>query len=166
MLSLGFTDNQLTETKRDEYVVGFAYPMKNVYIPWLDFAKNLAPKPSAKKLKEKKDKEKADAEAAAAANPKGKKGIKRAKPQGNDLNIKCDFSYADDITNSYILAQTAGRALRGERAIKIAPSVEYFMSKTMSLRAEVNYNQFTPKTSLTFPRKTVEGRVTLSFKLQ
>ena len=159
-LSLGFTDNQLTEMNRKEYVIGFSYPMKNVYIPWLDFAKALEPKLTA--AKKKIDKKAATDDA--AVDPKAKKA-KKPKQKGNDLNIKCDFSFADDVTTSYILNQTAGRPLRGEVAIKIAPSMEYIMSKRMSLRAYVNYNQFTPKTSLSFPRTSIDGGVVMSFKL-
>jgi len=55
-------------------------------------------------------------------------------PKGNDLNIKFDFSFRDNITINHYLDQDLAEPTRGTRDISINPSVDYQVNKRLNLR--------------------------------
>ncbi len=160
-LALSFTDYQLAETKSESYTVGFGYRMKNVNIPFLTGKKFLKGKAKSSKSKKKKKKKSTTAPAGGAPAPGG-----TTQQQGNDLSFKFDFEYRDDITQNHRLdLPIPAEPTRGARTVSINPSVEYTLSKRLKLRLFLDYRNTTPKTSQSFPIKTINSGVTVQFTL-
>jgi len=150
-LALNFgIDDILTETRNTEYTIGFGYQIKNVIIPFL-----------TGKKKKKRGKKK----------PKGSTrgglpgGNNANTPKGNDLDIKFDFAFKDDITIQHYLDVDTAEPTRGTRSIRISPSVDYEVNKRLSLRLFFDYNKTIPKTSAAFPITNTQGGITVRFSL-
>ena len=151
-LQMSFTDYQLAETKTSEIVIGFGYIVKNIKLSFLDFLTNLDP---SARIKTKKDKN--------AKNP-------TPQPTGggnvpNNLNFKFDFSYRDDVTFNHILDQNIVQPTRGALTIRVSPSVDYTLNKSLNLRLFVDYNRTVPKTSAAPPNTSIRGGLTVRFTL-
>ena len=101
-----------------------------------------------------------------AKDEKGKKNKKA--PTGtvldNDLNFKFDLSYRDDITFNRPLDQDPVRT-RGLRTLRIAPSIDYQINKSLNVRLFYDYSQTTPATSASFPITNAQGGMTIRFSL-
>ena len=149
---MSFVDNIMTETRTTEYVVGFGYRLKDVIIPFLS---------GNKKKKGKRP--------SSRTNPGGGNrpggGPNANTPKGNDLNIKFDFSFRDDISINHYLDQETAEPTRGTRAISISPSIDYDVNKRLNLRLFFDYNKTIPKTSAAFPITNTQGGVTVRFSL-
>jgi len=151
-LAMSFVDYQLAESRSTGYSGEFGYLLKNVNIPFLTNKKSK--KTSKSKAKSKK--------APVAGAPPGSGGGQ----QSNDMNFKFTFEYRDDITVNHQLDQRdEAIPTRGNRSIKISPSVDYTLNKRLSLRVFTDYNKTIPKTSQSFPITTVAAGVTVQFKL-
>lgn len=157
-LAMNFRDYQLSETQTTELTVGFGYRIKEFVIP---FSKNAKKKRQAKKKKN---------------NKKGKKGKtdKNKRPGapakgeatgGNDLDIKFDFSYRDDLTVNHLLDQENSQITRGLRTIRISPSATYQVNKRLNLRFFFDQSRTIPKTSASFPITNTQAGVTVRFSL-
>lgn len=155
MLSTAFADYSLNETKTTEYVVNFAYRVKDVRIPFLTNLIN----PTAKKKKKTTD-DTADKQDAAG----GKKDKSNDKA-ANDLKFNFDFSYRDDVTFLHQIDQLDAEPTRGTTTIQISPAVEYQLSKRLSLRLFFDYYQTIPKTSISFNTTNIKGGLTVRFSL-
>ncbi len=151
-LSLSFTDSQLSESRSDEFVVGFGYRMKNVYIPWLDFGE-LTVDGVKKKIKKNKGKDKEDDD----------KDKKKKKKKGNDLNFKFDFSWRDDVTINHILDQNVNIETRGMKTIRISPSIDYDVNKQLNLRLFMDYSKSIPATSSSPPITNTQAGLKIRF---
>ncbi len=155
-LAMSFgADYQLVETKTTEYVVGFGYRVKDVRLPFLNFGGDATDK------KKKKDKNKPAVPGANNIPPAPAGGSNVA----NDLNIKCDISYRDDITSNHLLDRNTTEPTRGALVVRVSPSAEYAINKQLSLRLFVDYNKTVPKTSAAFPITSVRGGLQLRFTL-
>ncbi len=151
-LAMSFVDYQLAEGRSTGYSGEFGYLLKNVNIPFLTNKK--AKKTSKSKAKNKK--------APVVSAPPGSGGGQ----QSNDMNFKFTFEYRDDITVNHQLDQRdEAIPTRGNRSIKISPSVDYALNKRLSLRVFTDYSKTIPKTSQSFPITTVAAGVTVQFKL-
>ena len=155
-LSMGFSDFQLNETKSTEYTFGFSYRKKDVDIPFLTKLVAQTQKP----IKKADVKDKAIDENAAADKPK-----KTKKAAGNDLTMRCDFSYKDDVTFIHQFDIAGLEPTRGAKTLSLAPSVEYILSKKLTLRTFVNYNLMNPRVSNSFKTINMDGGLTVRFTL-
>ena len=155
-LSFDLITNELNETKTSEYVIGFGWRLKDVYIGFLQFGPN-------------KKKKKGDEEKPADPNTPNKTGSSRrgggSSSQANDLNLKFDFSFRDDITLKHILDQNITEPTRGLKSLRISPSIDYTVNEQLTLRWFVDYNRTVPATSASFPITNVQGGLTVRFTL-
>ena len=148
-LQMSFVDFQLSETRTTEYVVGFGYRVKNVIIPFLTGQK-------------KNTKTKTNQPSTRGTRPGGNNSN---TPKGNDLNVKFDLSFRDDITINHLLDKNIAEPTRGSRTISISPSIDYDVNKRLNLRLFFDYNKTVPKTSAAFPITNTQGGVTVRFSL-
>ncbi len=153
-LNLSFTDNQLNETKRTDYVVGFGYRIKNVNIPFLQPKKNRR----SRTRRSQQEQEKADPN---GTQPAG------TQQKGNAMEIKFDLSFSDNVTLLHRFDTTQeAQPSRGTKQIRISPSVDYEVSETLTLRFFFDYNKTEPKTSRSFPITNINSGITVQFSLQ
>jgi cell surface protein SprA len=81
----------------------------------------------------------------------------------NDLNIKIDIGLRDDITTNTYLANQQAIISRGQRVLTIAPTIDYLVSQSLTLRFFYNRSQTLPYVSNSFPITTSSGGLTLRF---
>jgi cell surface protein SprA len=87
-------------------------------------------------------------------------GTRRLK---NDINIRVDLGYRDDITSNSYLAQNTNIPTRGQKVITISPSVDYIVNDNLQLRFFYDRRQSIPVMSTSFPITTTKAGVTLRF---
>ncbi len=158
-LSFDLITNELNETKTTEYVIGFGWRMKDVYIGFLQFGDS-----KKKRRKKKKDDEQEPLDPNLPQNVNRRGGGGASQP--NDLNFKFDFSFRDDITYKHILDQNITEPTRGLKSIRISPSIDYAINEQLTLRWFVDYNRTVPATSQSFPITNIQGGLTVRFTLQ
>ncbi len=146
-LNMDFISGALQETNASEIVIGFGHRLKNVRIPFLS--------PTYKKptKKEKEDD---------IANGRG--GVKPQK--GNDLQLKFDLSYKDDISINHVLNIGVVVPTSGNTILKFTPSAQYTINKQLSLRFYVDYVRQVPKTSIAFPNTRFASAFEIKFTLR
>lgn len=143
----------LTESKATEYVIGFNYTMKDVYLAFF-YGKN------AKRKKGPVRGSRNDKTKDPNNQAKGK------KEKGHDLNFKFDFSYRDDETVNHTLDIEADPVpTRGLKTLSISPSIDYDVNKQLNVRLFYDYRRTTPANSLSFPMTNTQGGVTIRFSL-
>ena len=154
-LALSTQDNAITENRSDEYVIGWGYRMKDVYIAFLKGGKK-------KKKKTSKKKSSKNNPAPNAASGKNK------DDEVSDLNFAFDFGFRNNrsfrhefITN--IL--TDPEATRGNKTITINPAVDYDISKKLNARLFFDYTRTIPVTTAQFPTTSIAGGVRIRFTL-
>jgi cell surface protein SprA len=91
---------------------------------------------------------------------KGKKVILH-----NDLNMRFDFSLRDNTIVNHLLDEGVSRPTAGARIITVSPSIDYVISKQLTIRMFVDRNKTIPRTSISFPTTTTRAGVTLRFSL-
>ena len=111
------------------------------------------------KLKTKKDKK--DKNAKKTTTPVAVGGAN----QPNNLNFKLDFSIRDDVTYNHVLDQNIVQPTRGANTIKLSPSIDYTLNKSLNLRLFVDYTKTLPKTSASTPITQIRGGLTVRFTL-
>ncbi|MFT4759218.1 MAG: cell surface protein SprA [Paraglaciecola sp.] len=144
---------QLSETRAEDWSLGFGYTLNGVEFGFL-----------SKKKKKKKPTPEEEAKSK-------KKGIVRNRGNGageaGDLTLAFDFSLRDDITNEFIIDNEGSEIpSRGSTRLSINPSAEYRLNKQLSLRLFFDYSKTTPKTSIGFPQTNISSGVTVRFELQ
>jgi cell surface protein SprA len=87
-------------------------------------------------------------------------GVKRLK---NDLTVKVDIGMRDDRTTNNYLAQNIGIVTRGQRVIRISPTIDYIASDKLTLRLFFDRNQSIPYVSSSFPITTTRAGLMLRF---
>jgi cell surface protein SprA len=156
-LGMSFVDYNLNEAQRTGYSFGFGHRIKDVDIPFLtgsNKAKGASKKSSAKKKKGK----------VTPPTPPGP-GSGGGASQAHDLNIKFDFEYNDDVTVVHSLQRAEAQPSRGSTTISINPSIDYQLNRRLALRLFTDYRRTIPKTSQSFPLTTINGGITIQFKL-
>lgn len=93
-----------------------------------------------------------------------------ARPGGQtasrDLRILFDFSVRDDRTLQHSWGLDINpRDTRGQRAIRIAPAVEYDLSQNLSLRLFMDYYRTVPYTTQSYPITNTQAGVRVRFTL-
>lgn len=81
----------------------------------------------------------------------------------NDLNIKVDIGLRDDKTTNTYLANQQAIVSRGQQVLTIAPTIDYLVSQSLTLRFFYNRSQTLPYVSNSFPITTSSGGLTLRF---
>jgi cell surface protein SprA len=81
----------------------------------------------------------------------------------NDINIRMDIGYRNDVTfNSYLVDNTI-MPTRGQKVITIAPSIDYIVNENLQLRFFYDRRQTIPVMSNAFPITNTRAGVTLRF---
>lgn len=81
----------------------------------------------------------------------------------NDINIRMDVGFRDDITtNSYLADQTVV-ATRGQQVLTIAPSVDYVINENLQIRLFFDRRQSIPALTTSYPINTTRAGLTLRF---
>jgi cell surface protein SprA len=157
-LELGVT--QLRENKAKEITIGGGYVIKN----FKSFSK--------KKKKRKTQKKKKDGEP--EEEPEKKDGGLLSKlvknnstsAQGRDIRINLSYSLRDDVSQIYdLLSGIDAQADRGQKTIKLNPTIEYDVNKNLALRFYFDYARTVPRTTLSFPTTTIRSGITLRFSI-
>jgi cell surface protein SprA len=91
---------------------------------------------------------------------KGKKVILH-----NDLNMRFDFSYRDNVIVNHQLDQGVSRPTSGSTVITVSPSIDYVINKQLNIRIFMDRNRTIPKTTASFPTTTTRAGITLRFSL-
>ncbi len=155
-LALSMQDNALNETRSDEYVIGWGYRMKDVYIAFLK---------GGKKKKKKTSKKKKNAKNNPAPNVAGGQN---KDDEASDLNFAFDFSFRNNRSfrhefNTNI--RTLAEPTRGNKTITINPAVDYDISKKLNARLFFDYTRTIPTTTAQFPTTNIAGGVRIRFTL-
>jgi len=153
-LALSLQDNSLNETKSDEYVIGWGYRMKDVYIAFLKGGKK------KKKARKKKKSSKNDPAPNAA-------GGKNKDDEASDLNFAFDFGFRNNrsFRNAFDNSIETSEATRGNKTITINPAVDYDVSKKLNARLFFDYTRTIPTTTAQFPTTNIAGGVRIRFTL-
>ncbi len=159
-LSMSFVNFVLAEQITQEYVFGFGYTMEDVYIPLF----------YGKKGKRKSARTRKKTTRSADRNGKDDPDVDpkddgKAKPKGNDLNFKIDFSLRDDKTENFTLDQGFSEITRGVRTLTLAPSVDYDVNEKLNVRLFFDHRSTVPATSQGFPQTNTSGGVVVKFTL-
>jgi cell surface protein SprA len=155
-LGMGFSDYQLNEQQNRDFTFGFSYRMKNVDIPFLT---RLVDQANASIEEQTKFKKKPEDDPAVTGAKKEK------KKKGNNLNLKADVTWRDDITLVHQFDRNDTEAARGTTTLLITPSAEYMLSKKLTLRLFFDYNWQRPHTSQSFQTTNSRGGLTVRFNL-
>lgn len=91
---------------------------------------------------------------------KGKKVILH-----NDLNMRFDFTYRDNVIVNHQLDQGVSRPTSGSTVITVSPSIDYVINKQLNIRIFMDRNKTIPKTTASYPTTTTRAGVTLRFSL-
>ena len=83
----------------------------------------------------------------------------------NDLNMRFDFSYRDNVIVNHQLDQGVSRPTSGSTVITVSPSIDYVISKQLNIRIFFDRNKTIPKTTASFPTTTTRAGITLRFSL-
>ena len=152
-LDLSFTDNQLNENRRTDYVVGFGYKIQNVFLPFL-YSKS-----KRKQRTRKSQKKEADDD---AQNPGRKKQV-----NGNEMELRFDFSFSDNASLIHRFdTDIEAQASRGTKQIRISPAIDYDVNDNLTLTFFFDYNRTEPKTSRSYPITNINSGLTVRFSLE
>jgi len=83
----------------------------------------------------------------------------------NDLTFRFDFSYRDDITVNNLIDQGPPQITQGATTITIQPSVDYIVSKRLTVRLFYDETKTIPKISSSYPTTNIKSGLTLRFSL-
>jgi cell surface protein SprA len=128
-LSLSFSNNQLTELKSEEYVIGSGFRFKEVPISFSRIS--------------------------------GGTG----KTFKSDVNVKADFSIKKDITVLRSIDTDLNQVSRGEKVTGINFSIDYDLSKSLSLELFFKKTTNKPFVSSNYRRSETFGGIKLRFSL-
>ncbi len=159
-LDLGIAAGNLTEVLGTEYIMGFAYTIK-------DFQGFGGKK---KKGKRKKKGEEEDDKTDPLTDDKSKRKRGRGgnvnSTRGRNITMNFDFSFSDDVTWIYRFREELdAQPQRGQTRLFINPYVDYEMSENLNLRFFFEYSKTKPYSRTSFDRTNMEGGITVQFKL-
>ncbi|MFZ1704993.1 MAG: cell surface protein SprA [Saprospiraceae bacterium] len=153
--NLALSQAQLQHGKNTEIILGSGYVWKNF--------KGFSRKSKSKKSKKSKKAESIDDARNDPSNVK--KGV---SPKSRELKFNMAFSYRDDESLVFNLADGLDnpRADKGSTTISFNPTLEYDLNKNLSLRYYFEYSYTSPKTSQSFPVTTIRTGIMFRFRLQ
>ena len=99
-----------------------------------------------------------------------KKGMPIIKKIGkmkldNDVTFRMDFSLRDDATANSKLDQGTSFGTAGQKVIRIAPSIDYILNNSISLKFYFEQNRNIPKISNAFPITNTRGGLQVRISL-
>ena len=83
----------------------------------------------------------------------------------NDLSFRFDFSWRDDITVNNQIDQGPAEITQGATTYTIQPSVDYIVSKRLTVRLFYDESKTIPKISSTYPTTNIKSGITFRFSL-
>jgi cell surface protein SprA len=83
----------------------------------------------------------------------------------NDINMRIDFSWRNDITVNYRIDQNVAEPTMGAKTITIAPTIDYVINKRLNVRLFFDYRKTTPATLASYPIRNSRGGITFRFAL-
>ncbi len=87
-------------------------------------------------------------------------GVQRLK---NELIFKTDIGLRDDIYTNTFLANSISITSRGQKVLRISPSIDYSVSQKLTLHFYYDRQQTIPYVSNSYPMTTTRAGVTLRF---
>ena len=152
-LQLNMIDYQLIEQNSKELTVGFGWRIKNVVMPFGKSTKTRTrtPKPAPGATPD-------------ATDARGRN--KAAAKKGNDLNLKFDLSFRDDLTNQRVLDQDQNVPTRGAKTLRVSNGADYEVNDRVTLRLFFDYNRIIPAVQESFPITTARGGLTIRLALK
>src|SRR5690606_7232288 len=81
----------------------------------------------------------------------------------NDMNIRVDLGYRDDIVFNSYLANDYKAPTRGQKVITISPSVDYIVNDKLRLKFFFDRRQTIPVLSSSYPITNTRAGMTLTF---
>ncbi|MEO5582288.1 MAG: cell surface protein SprA, partial [Saprospiraceae bacterium] len=153
-LSLNMIDYQLIEQNSKELTVGFGWRVKNFTLPFIKTkpAPRTRPGPNT------------TTPDASAKDSRGR--TKNVAKKGNDLNLKFDLSFRDDLTNQRVLDQDQNVPTRGAKTLRFSNGADYELNDRVTLRLFFDYNRIIPATQESFPITTARGGITFRLALK
>ncbi|MEZ5040578.1 MAG: cell surface protein SprA [Saprospiraceae bacterium] len=153
-LALNSTSKLLSESRSTEIIIGFGYLMKGVDIPFLTGSKKKgATRPGP------------DGSGGNAPTPSRGGGGRGGQLDAQDLDIQFNLSMRNDLTLAQQLDGPGAEPTRGNYSLTLSPTVEYKLSRRLSLQAFFDYRRVVPKTSAGFPRTDSAGGIRVRFQL-
>ena len=83
----------------------------------------------------------------------------------NDVNLRFDLSYRNDITVNYRLQQNVAEPTMGAKTLTFSPTIDYVINKRLNVRFFFDYRKTTPATLASYPIRNSRGGLTLRFSL-
>ena len=143
-LAMSTVGQNLNETRSTDFTIGVGYVIKNFRFG------GQAPR------QQRGEREVGDTR---GARPGG-------QTASRDLRILFDFSVRDDRTLQHSWGLDINpRDTRGQRAIRIAPAVEYDLSQNLSLRLFMDYYRTVPYTTQSYPITNTQAGLRVRFTL-
>ena len=87
-------------------------------------------------------------------------GVQKLK---NELIVKLDLGFRNDISSDNILANNINVVSRGQKVIRISPTVDYSVSQKLTLHFFYDRQQTIPYVSSSYPTTNTRAGVTLRF---
>lgn len=87
-------------------------------------------------------------------------GVQRLK---NELNVKLDVSLRDDQSTNNYLAQNLSVVSRGQKVLRVSPSIDYMVNNRLTLHLFYDRQQTIPYVSSSYPITTTQAGITLRF---
>ena len=87
-------------------------------------------------------------------------GVKKLK---NELICKLDIGLRDDKSSNTFLANNINVVSRGQKVIRISPTIDYSVSQKLTLHFFYDRQQSIPYVSNSYPTTTTRAGVTLKF---
>jgi len=81
----------------------------------------------------------------------------------NELIGKMDIGLRDDKNSNTFLADNISVVSRGQKVIRISPSIDYSVSQKLTLHFYFDRQQTIPYVSSSFPSSTTKAGLTLRF---
>ncbi len=144
-LDLSFVDYKLAETKTTDITFGFGYTIKNFEPAFLQKSK--------KKRKRKSKKKKTTSSTG-----------RQTRSFSKDLVFKLNFSLRDDVTYNHQIDGTSIK-VRGTNTLSLSPTIDYNVSKRLTLQLYMDHRRTTPKTSISPRTVSTAAGVAVRFNL-
>ncbi len=87
-------------------------------------------------------------------------GVRELK---NDVNIRVDVGYRDDVTSNTYLGVNTVMPTRGQKVLTISPTIDYIINDNLQLRLYYDRRQTIPAISTSYPITTTRAGLTLRF---
>ena len=156
VLSLSMTSVQINETTSKDWVFGMGYKISDINL--FGYGKTRKVKVTSK-AKGNKEEETKKTTKTTSSNSKNNT-IK------HDMNLRCDFSLRSQAAIIRDIATMTSAASSGNKALKIAFSADYTMSKLLTMSAYYDMQKNTPLLSASsYPTTTHDFGVSMKFSL-